>query len=510
MIRQRYRYGLPGDDWFAARLCFTFLFGSVLLLLTLPLVSTPTRAALDGPPVAPVVDQDFYDDGRPDPAKVELGRLLFFDKVLSGNRNISCATCHHPSLGSGDALPLSIGEGGRGLGRARMVGAGSPVLGRVPRNAQPLFFVGARSYTSMFHDGRVEADPDRVFESGFWTPGREQLPPGLDNVLAAQAMFPVLSDLEMAGHKGENEIATAVALDKLEGPDGAWELLARRLRVIPGYIDRFVAVFPDIGRREDITFVHAANAIAAFEAVAFRADGSPFDSYLRTGDPSALPPAGRRGLALFYGKAGCSDCHAGNLLTDQKFHAIAMPQIGPGKGHGDDTGYWRASGFADRLEDEGRFRVTFDPADRFAFRTPSLRNVELTGPWGHAGSYTTLEDAVRHHLDPVAALNGYDPASAALPPLGAVIEKSGDGSALIFASVNPHRMGDFMRRDIWVHQASALRARIAQANDLAPVSLTEAEIADLVAFLKTLTDPRSRDRRDLVPARVPSGLPVAD
>ena len=510
MMRRRYPFGRSGDDLVAARLCYTFLFGTVVLLLVLSFVSPSTRAALDRPPVAPVVDEDFYNDGKPDPAKVELGRLLFFDKVLSGNRNISCATCHHPALGTGDALPLSIGEGGKGLGRERMVRAQSPVLGRVPRNAQPLYFVGAKSYTSMFHDGRVEADPERTFKSGFWTPAREQLPAGLDNVLAAQAMFPVLSELEMAGHKGENEIATAVALDKLDGPDGAWELLARRLRVIPGYIDRFKAAFADVERREDITFVHAANAIAAFEAVAFRADGSPFDRYLRTGDPSALSPAGQRGLTLFYGKAGCSDCHAGPLQTDQKFHAIAMPQIGPGKGHGDDTGYWRASGFTDRLEDEGRHRVTFDPADRFAFRTPSLRNVELTGPWGHAGTYGTLEDVVRHHLDPVAALEGYDPVSAALPPLGAVIEKGGEGSSLVFASVNPRRMGDFMRRDIWVHEASALRARIAGSNKLAPVSLSESEIADLVAFLKTLTDPRSRDQRNLVPAHVPSGLPVAD
>lgn len=104
---------------------------------------------------------------------------------------------------------------------------------RVPRNAPGLFFLGAREFSSVFHDGRVEVDVHRNWESGFWTPAREQLPAGLDNVLAAQAMFPVTSALEMAGHKGENSVATAAALDELDGADGVWGLLAGRLRSIP-------------------------------------------------------------------------------------------------------------------------------------------------------------------------------------------------------------------------------------------------------------------------------------
>ena len=480
------------------------------LALALSVFVLPASIAAELPPVATISDDDFYENSNPDPAKVELGRLLFFDKIISGNRNISCASCHHPTLGSGDALPLSIGEGGAGLGRDRKVLSHTPVLGRVPRNAQPLYFVGAKRYTRLFHDGRVEIDPQHVFKSGFWTPAREQLPAGLDNVLAAQAMFPVLSVLEMAGHKGENAIATAVALDQLDGPNGAWELLARRLRAIPDYVDWFKKAFPDISEPSDISFVHAANAIAAFEAKAFRADNSPFDQYLRTGDSSVLPQAGRRGMALFYGKAGCASCHTGKLLTDHQFHAIAMPQIGPGKGHGEDTSYWRASGFSDYVEDEGRYRVSFDNADRFAFRTPSLRNVELTGPWGHAGVHNTLEDVVRHHLNPVEALHSYDPNSLALSDLGPVIEKSGIASTLIFAPINPHRLEAFMLRDTWVQRTSPLRTRIAMANELPPTPLKDSEISDLVAFLETLTDPSSRDQQNLVPAQVPSGLPVTD
>ena len=317
--------------------------------------------------IEPVRDADFYDDGRVDQAKAGLGRLLFFDPILSGNRNISCATCHHPRLGTSDRLSLSLGEGASGLGEERRITRREPVLGRVPRNAQALYFLGARKFRHMFHDGRVEVDTHRNWESGFWSPAREQLPAGLDNVLAAQAMFPVLSDVEMAGHKGENDVATAAAADRLAGPDGAWALLARRLQAIPEYVPLFRRAFADIHERGDITFVHAANAIAAFEAGAFRADDSPFDRYLRTRNPAVLAPAAQRGMKLFFGKARCSGCHSGKFLTDQKFHAIATPQVGPGKNDGWDRSYWRATGFSSRVEDLGRYRVTRRPEDKYRF-----------------------------------------------------------------------------------------------------------------------------------------------
>ena len=142
-------------------------------------------------------------------------------------------------MGTSDALPLSLGEGAQGLGKDRQVLPEEPVLGRVPRNAQALYFLGATQFERLFHDGRVEIDPNQNWQSGFWSPAREQLPDGLDNVLAVQAMFPVTSDMEMAGHKGENPVATAAALDELDGPGGAWELLAQRLRDIPEYVALF-------------------------------------------------------------------------------------------------------------------------------------------------------------------------------------------------------------------------------------------------------------------------------
>ena len=138
-------------------------------------------------------------------------------------------------------------------------------------------------------------------------------------------------------------------------------------------------------------------------------------------------------------------------------------------------------------EDYGRERVTGYAADRYRFRTPSLRNVVLTGPWGHAGAYNSLRDVVLHHLDPVASLEGYDPAQAVLPP-----------------------RVDLDAIDFIVHEDASRHADIGAANELEPVDLSEQQVEDLLAFLHTLTDPASIDLRVDVPFEVPSGLPVYD
>jgi len=460
---------------------------------------------------AAVTDADFHDDGSPATAKVELGRALFFDKLLSGNRNISCATCHHPELATGDALALPLGEGPTGLGPERVAGA-SPeraVHERVPRNSPALFNLGAREFTVMFHDGRVELDTHGYYESGFISPARWKLPEGLDNALAAQAMFPVTSHAEMAGQQGENEIADAKAKANVSGKGGVWESLAARLAAIPEYVELFRAAYPEqVAGPGDVTFVRAANAIAAFEAVAFRADASPFDRHLR--GEQELAEDARRGLELFYGKAGCASCHNGPFQTDQDFHAIAMPQIGPGKSDGWNSEYWSATGIKAFPEDYGRGRVTTKDEDRYAFRTPSLRNVELSGPWGHSGAYKTLEGVVRHHLDPLRALESYELAKDTLPPIDAALELTASGSALAPEWLPPSRFAGFLARDGWVQSSDTLRSQIADANELQPVALSDGEVQDLLAFLASLTDPASRDLSAQVPARVPSGLSVED
>jgi cytochrome c peroxidase len=312
---------------------------SVIGLIALGVTWVAGYSAIELP--APVTDADYYEDGAIAPEKVELGRLLFFDKVLSGNRNISCATCHHPDLATTDGLALGLGEGPDGLGPDRRPGAdvSSAVHNRIPRNSPALFNLGAREFTRMFLDGRVETDPNGYYEGGFVTPAKWKLPTGLENVLAAQAMFPVASPDEMAGQKGENGVANAVSLNNAAGAGGVWETLAKRLQEIPEYVDLFKAAFPDqVESADDITYVLAANAIGAFEAQAFRADDSPFDRYLR-GSRESLSDQQLRGLELFYGKAGCAGCHAGKFQTDHEFHAIAMPQIGPGKADGSDADY---------------------------------------------------------------------------------------------------------------------------------------------------------------------------
>ena len=432
-----------------------------------------------GPQPGPVTDSDFYDHGRAATAKVELGMQLFYDKLLSGNRNISCATCHHAMTDTGDWLSLPVGEGGRGLGPARDTGDGiSTIHERVPRNAPPVFNLGALTFTVMFHDGRLEQDPQHP--SGFLSPAGDDLPAGLDNALAAQAMFPVTSATEMAGQPTENAIADATAAADLPL---VWELLAQRLRDNDDYVALFMDAYPDgpaaVRTAGDITFVHAANAIGAFEATAWRFDNSPYDRYLR-GDKQAMSTAALRGLRVFLGKGNCAACHSGPFQTDLSYHAIAMPQIGPGKGD-------NLPGYSDGHDDFGRERVTGDPADRFRFRTPTLRNVALTGPYGHAGAYSTLEAVVRHHLNPVAGLYGYDPQQAVLPS-----------------------REDLDAMDFVVMEDAARIAAIADASELAPVDLDETDIANLLAFLHALTDPAAHDLRGDLPESVPSGDPLAD
>ena len=419
----------------------------------------------------PVEDADYYERN---PAKEELGKLLFHDKILSGNMNTSCATCHHELTDTGDGLSLSVGEGGMGLGVTRDLGAGADAVHeRVPRNAPHLFNIGAIEFTTMFADGRVAVDPRAP--SGFASPAGVDLPRELENVIAAQAMFPVTSTTEMAGQAGENRIANAATAGDLPA---VWEQLGERLQGIPEYVTLFMAAF-DIASPADITYALAANAIAAWEASAFRADRSPFDRYLR-GDRKALSASARRGMARFYGSANCSSCHSGVFQTNHDFAAIGMPQIGPGKGD-------NQAGYDDGRDDFGREAVTGDPADRFRFRVPSLRNVALTGPWGHDGAYNTLEAVVRHHLDPEGSLARYDTSQAVLQP-----------------------RRDLDAIDFVVQNDASRRQAIADANELSGSNLSGSALRELMDFLHALTDPRSLDLRHEVPMSVPSGLPVFD
>ena len=436
----------------------------VRLARLLALIFVAQVSLADGLPGA-LTDADFL---AVDDTEAGLGQLLFYDPILSGNREVACATCHHPAFGTGDGLSLSLGDGGIGLGTARRVDTENLPEQRVPRNAQPLFNLGFSGYSALFHDGRIEIDADRP--GGLRTPLDEEMTTGFASAVSAQSMFPVLSPDEMAGHYSENEIAQAVRLGRLTGDGGAWDLIARRVADVPAYVEIFIAVYPMIEGPDEIKFTDISNAIAAFMELEWRSDTAPFDSVLR--GEANFDAAAQAGADLFYGAAGCSACHSGPLLSDFSFHAMGQPQLGPGKG----------ARFETSAADEGRFRVTGNAADLYAFRTPSLRNVALTGPWGHAGAYGDLADFVIAHADPAAALQNYDRAQVVLPPMDVADWRIMDDPAAV--------------------------AAIAAAVKTPSVELSTDEIAHLVAFLNTLTDPVSISGRLGVPATVPSGLPV--
>ena len=401
--------------------------------------------------------------------KSKLGQLLFYDKILSGNQNISCATCHHHKFASADGLSLPVGEGGVGIGPKRTVGSGPDMIEqRVPRNSPSLFNLGAKEFTVLFHDGRVSVDPK--LPSGFNTPADEDLPYGLANVMAAQAMFPVTSPVEMAGEFGENEVANAAN----RGVEYVWPVLEARLRNIPQYVDLFRKAFPDITTDNQISMVHVANALADFQMREWRSDQSPFDQYLR-GDKSALSDDQVKGMKMFYGRGRCAECHSGALQTDHKFYAIAMPQLG----------YPLTRMFDPVVRDRGRINETDALEDQYKFRTPSLRNITATAPYGHSGAYRSLEAVVRHHFNPVASFKAYDPKQAILPKHPSLSKVD------LIAMENPRE-----------------RLQLLNANEIKLEGLTDPEIDHLLSFLEALTDTGSLEGKLGVPTSVPSRLSI--
>ena len=413
----------------------------------------------------PLNDSDYR---SVDENEAKLGQLLFYDPILSGNKEVACATCHHPSLGTGDGLSLSLGDGGKGLGNKRIVDYENLPEQRVPRNAQPLFNLGAKQFKTLFHDGRVQVDLSRP--SGLRTPLEEEMVEGFSSIISAQTMFPVLSADEMAGHYSENEISEAVRRGTLTGEGGAWDLISKRVGSVPAYSDFFIDIYDHIEVAKDIKFTDISNAVAAFMEFEWRSDTSPFDDFLQ--GKINLNTSQENGMELFYGKANCSSCHAGALFTDHQFHATGQPQLGPGK----------AARFQSHSRDLGRFRVTGNIKDKYAFRTPSLRNVELTGPWGHAGAYNELEAFLGAHIDPYLALSNYDKSNVTL---------------------TKYDTNDWKIMD----DASEVKA-IADAISIKPVIISEGEVTDLLAFLGTLTDTKAQKGRLGIPETVPSGLKI--
>jgi cytochrome c peroxidase len=401
-----------------------------------------------------------------DADQARIGQLLFYDKILSGNKNISCGTCHHHDHAGADGMSLGIGEGGAGVGPDRTPGEGpDQIRKRIPRNAPSLWNLGHNSIDVLFHDGRLTQSD--IYGNGFDSPAEEWLPQGLDNLVAAQALFPLVAQFEMAGNPRENEIAGATH-DRI---DVAWPIIAKRVRTIPAYGAAFVQAFDHIEEPGNVTIVEIGNALGAFIINEWQSYDSSYDKWL-TGEP--LPAPAERGRALFFNNR-CASCHAGALFTDQGFHALGLPAFGPGR-----TRQW------DQISrDVGRMAETNLLEDAYKFRTPSLRNVALTAPYGHNGAYPTLAAMIRHHADPAAARAAWTPQMADLPQVPWLAP------------------GDFA-----IRADGQEMARQAAVLDIRPMTLTDADIDDLVAFLNALTGDTALTRPLGRPATVPSGLPV--
>ena len=268
------------------------------------------------------------------PAKVELGRQLYFDKRLSRDATVSCATCHDPARGWTDCAGVSTGIQGQKGGRSAPTVI-NRILGR-----------------SQFWDGRAAT-------------------------LEEQAVGPIGNPIEM-GFTADDA--------------------AQLLNTVPGYRMQFEKVFGGPATSERIgkalaaferTILSGANKNDYYEAAKPLFDWDPADEkdlafkakaekVLEAEREHRMSAAAERGRELYFGKASCSLCHVGEDLTDEQFHNLGL-------------------GFDKPKPDLGRFDKTKLEADKGAFRTPSLRNIMLTAPYMHDGSLRTLREVVEHY-----------------------------------------------------------------------------------------------------------------
>ena len=375
---------------------------------------------------------------------------------------------HHCAIGLAPGTTLLIRPNAHCSLRDRGADPNNPPEQRIPRHSQTLFNLGAHEFTVLFHDGKIEVDPSKP--GGLRTPLGDEMTRGFTSLLSAQTMFPVIGPDEMAGQYSENDVAQAVRQGRITGVGGAWDIIAARVAEIPEYSSKFQSVYTGIETAEDMEFTDVANAIAAFVAYEWRSDESEFDAVLR--GEAELAPGARSGAELFYGKAECATCHAGRFQTDHDFHAMGVPQFGPGK----------AARFENHARDMGRMRVTGRESDAFAFRTPSLRNVTATSPYGHTGAYRDLRSFITAHLNGARALDEYDRSSAILPA---------------FAAEDWRILDDPNEREL-----------ISDASCNSRVALSGEDVERIIRFLETLEDPTALSGRLGIPNSVPSGLPV--
>lgn len=279
-------------------------------------------------------------DNPSTPEKIELGRLLFFDPVLSGNKDVSCATCHQPEFNYAEFLETSIGVNGVGSGSKRQFLQPNNIP-FVKRNSQSILNV---AFNGIVNGAAYHADLAPMF----W----DLRAKGLE----AQALVPIKTLEEMRGHRYEEE----KVID---------EILSR-IRKIPAYNTRFTTVFKT--DQNPVSAENLAKAIAAYERTLI-ANNSRFDQYMR-GDSTALTTGEKEGMHLFL-KTGCAQCHSGPMLSDFKLHVLGVP------------------------DSQNRKESDSGADGTYAFRTPTLRNLRYTAPYMHSGKFTTLEQVLQFYED---------------------------------------------------------------------------------------------------------------
>jgi len=441
----------------------------------------------------------------------QLGKKLFFTKSLGGDFDSACVTCHHPVLGGGDNLSLSVGVSSNdddllGLGRVHLNGSDEEVGPTVPRNAPTVFNIGLWD-SSLFHDSRTQSLNVVAGTNGasgdIRTPDSANITSADNNagrnLAAAQARFPVTSQDEMRGFTFEDGNSNQDVRNHLAARIGNYGIGQNEITGTTEWLVEFQTAFGGATAAEDlITYDRIAHAIAEYERSMVFTD-HPWQRYM-DGDEDAISEDAKKGAKLFFtkpedGGAGCVACHTGQLFTDEQHHTVAYPQIGIGKGDG--TG---------GTDDFGRMRETGNADDKYAFRTASLLNIEVTGPYSHSGSMPTLESVVRHYINQEQSIEDF------------VDNENGMGVCNLPQFKDVTFDDDTDCTNIYPNAESNSRAALTKLQDEqeagtskvpSNLDLSDKQVDQLVAFLEALTDPCVKDRDCLAPW-IPTASEAAD
>jgi cytochrome c peroxidase len=278
-------------------------------------------------------------DNPTTPEKATLGKLLFYDPILSGNKDVACVTCHHPDFGYAEFKDISIGVNGQGLSSKRAFKTPNDIP-FVKRNAHTILNT---AFNGIQQNGRYNPETAPMF----WDVREKSL--------EDQALAPIKSLEEMKGRSFSEE--------------NILDTIVNRLKRIPQYVMLFKEAFKT---KDPVSSVNIGKAIAAFERTLVT-NNSRFDQYM-TGDSTAISLAEKEGFKLFK-KANCHNCHNGPMFSDFKMHVLGIPD-----------------NVKLELSDDG-----FEQS--YGFRTPSLRNLRHTAPYMHNGAFKDLQEVLEFYED---------------------------------------------------------------------------------------------------------------